>query len=96
MQHDFLVLYPLNAAAVARYRQAFATSRAKDDPPTPNCYSTCWPNIATSFDPGNPTPPPPANWPPWAKPADKPSICAPAWPVGSSPRSKAITGKPSN
>jgi transposase len=26
------VLYPLNAAAVARYRQAFATSRAKDDP----------------------------------------------------------------
>jgi transposase len=32
MQYDFLVLYPLNAAAVARYRQAFATSRAKDDP----------------------------------------------------------------
>ena len=32
MQYEFLVLYPLNAAAVARYRQAFATSRAKDDP----------------------------------------------------------------
>lgn len=32
MQYDFLVLYPLHAAAVARYRQAFATSRAKDDP----------------------------------------------------------------
>ncbi|MGH6629051.1 MAG: IS110 family transposase, partial [Burkholderiales bacterium] len=32
MQYDFVVLYPLNAAAVARYRQAFATSRAKDDP----------------------------------------------------------------
>ena len=32
MQYDFLVLYPLNAAAVARYRTAFATSRAKDDP----------------------------------------------------------------
>ena len=32
IQYDFLVLYPLNAAAVARYRQAFASSRAKDDP----------------------------------------------------------------
>ena len=32
MQHDFVVLYPLNAEAVARYRQTFATSRAKDDP----------------------------------------------------------------
>ena len=32
MQCDFLVLYPLNAEAVARYRQTFATSRAKDDP----------------------------------------------------------------
>ncbi len=32
MQCDFIVLYPLNAEAVARYRQAFATSRAKDDP----------------------------------------------------------------
>jgi len=32
MQHDLVVLYPLNAEAVARYRQTFATSRAKDDP----------------------------------------------------------------
>jgi transposase len=32
MQCDFIVLYPLNAEAVARYRQTFATSRAKDDP----------------------------------------------------------------
>ena len=32
MQYDWLVLYPLNAEAVARYRQTFATSRAKDDP----------------------------------------------------------------
>ena len=32
MQHAFVVLYPLNAEAVARYRQTFATSRAKDDP----------------------------------------------------------------
>jgi len=32
MQSDWLVLYPLNAEAVARYRQTFAPSRAKDDP----------------------------------------------------------------
>lgn len=32
MQQEFIVLYPLNAEAVARYRQTFATSRAKDDP----------------------------------------------------------------
>jgi len=32
MQCEFVVLYPLNAEAVARYRQTFATSRAKDDP----------------------------------------------------------------
>jgi hypothetical protein len=32
MQCEFVVLYPLNAEAVARYRQTFATSRPKDDP----------------------------------------------------------------
>jgi transposase len=32
MQYDFLELYPLNPTAVARYRRAFSTSRAKDDP----------------------------------------------------------------
>lgn len=30
--HDFLVLYPINPATAKRYRQAFATSGAKDDP----------------------------------------------------------------
>lgn len=32
LAHEFLVLYPINPATSARYRQAFTTSRAKDDP----------------------------------------------------------------
>ena len=32
MMHDFLVLYPINPKALARYREAFRTSGAKDDP----------------------------------------------------------------
>jgi transposase len=32
MMYDFLVLYPINPKALARYREAFRTSRAKDDP----------------------------------------------------------------
>lgn len=32
MTYDFLVLYPINPKALARYREAFATSGAKDDP----------------------------------------------------------------
>jgi transposase len=32
MMYDFLVLYPVNPKALARYRQAFQTSGAKDDP----------------------------------------------------------------
>jgi transposase len=31
-QYDFLVLYPINPRTAAKYRQAFAPSRAKDDP----------------------------------------------------------------
>ena len=31
-QYDFLVIYPLNPTTVAKYRQAFSPSRAKDDP----------------------------------------------------------------
>jgi transposase len=30
--HDFLVLFPVNALTVAKYREAFTPSRAKDDP----------------------------------------------------------------
>ncbi len=32
MKYDFLVLYPINPATVAKYRRAFQPSRAKDDP----------------------------------------------------------------
>src|SRR5207248_2580237 len=32
LEYSFLVLYPINPATAARYRMAFKTSRAKDDP----------------------------------------------------------------
>jgi transposase len=32
LQYDFLVLYPLNPTTLAKYREAFRPSRAKDDP----------------------------------------------------------------
>jgi transposase len=32
LEYPFLVLYPINPVTAARYRQAFKTSRAKDDP----------------------------------------------------------------
>ena len=32
MGHAFLDLYPINPVTLARYREAFAPSRAKDDP----------------------------------------------------------------
>ena len=32
LKYDFLVLYPVNPQTLAKIRQAFATSRAKDDP----------------------------------------------------------------
>src|SRR5262245_28141763 len=32
MLYDFLVLYPINPKALARYREAFRASGAKDDP----------------------------------------------------------------
>jgi transposase len=32
IRYDFLVLYPINPATLASYRQAFSPSRAKDDP----------------------------------------------------------------
>ena len=31
-KHDFLILFPVNPATLARYRQAFTPSHAKDDP----------------------------------------------------------------
>ncbi len=36
MQYDYLVLYPVNPKALARYREAFNVSGAKDDKPDAN------------------------------------------------------------
>src|SRR6266850_2256267 len=32
LQYDFLVLFPINPTTLAKYREAFSPSRAKDDP----------------------------------------------------------------
>src|SRR3979411_499582 len=32
LQYDFFVLYPINPATLAKYRQAFSTAGGKDDP----------------------------------------------------------------
>jgi hypothetical protein len=32
LKYDFLVLYPVHPSTLARYREAFSPSRAKDDP----------------------------------------------------------------
>src|SRR5689334_9495749 len=32
LKYDFLVLYPINPSTLAKYREAFSPSRAKDDP----------------------------------------------------------------
>jgi transposase len=32
LKYDFLILYPINPKTLARFREAFSTSRAKDDP----------------------------------------------------------------
>src|SRR5262245_33493078 len=37
LKYDFLVLYPINPATLAKYRQAFSPSRAKDDPQDADC-----------------------------------------------------------
>jgi hypothetical protein len=31
-KYDFLVLFPINPSTLAKYREAFTPSRAKDDP----------------------------------------------------------------
>ena len=79
MQYDFLVLYPLNAAAVARYRQAFATSRAKDDPTDAELLAELLTKHRDEFRPWKPdTRSPRASWRRWAKRAATRSTCGPA------------------
>src|ERR1700736_1873542 len=53
-KYDFIVLFPINPATLARYRQAFKPSGAKDDPtirPTLSWLWICWCAIATSSHP---------------------------------------------
>ena len=53
-KYDFIVLFPINPATLARYRQAFKPSGAKDDPtirPTLSWLWICWCAIATSSRP---------------------------------------------
>jgi hypothetical protein len=46
--HDFLVLFPVNAHTVAKYRQAFTPSRAKNAPRMRNSSSNYSSNIVTN------------------------------------------------
>ena len=48
MQYEFLVLYPVNPKALARYREAFHPSGAKDDPTDAALLLDLLANIATS------------------------------------------------
>src|SRR5713226_9689392 len=40
LQYDFFVLYPINPATLAKYRQAFSTAHGKMIPPMPIICST--------------------------------------------------------
>ena len=43
-KYDFLVLFPINPSTLAKYREAFTPSRAKDDPTaTRRCSATSSP-----------------------------------------------------
>jgi hypothetical protein len=50
-KYDFIVLFPINPATLARYRQAFKPSGAKDDPTDAELAWICWCAIATSSRP---------------------------------------------
>ena len=40
-KYDFLVLFPINPVMLAKYRQAFVPSQAKDDPTDAELDSSC-------------------------------------------------------
>ncbi len=46
-KYDFFVIYPVNPTTLAKYREAFTPSRAKDDP-TPSVAASCgyWNDMA--------------------------------------------------
>jgi len=47
-KYHFLVLFPVNPATLAKYRQAFTPSRAKDDPTDASWRSNYCAATATS------------------------------------------------
>lgn len=77
MTYEFLTLYPVNPATSARYRQAFKTSRAKDDPDDAQVCMELYFITAPNSLPGGRTIPPRVNWRVCWKGAAARSICAP-------------------
>ena len=55
MGHAFLDLYPINPVTLARYREAFAPSRARTIPATRDCWRRSCACTATSSPSGSPT-----------------------------------------
>jgi hypothetical protein len=46
-RYEFMVLFPVNPATLAKYREAFVPSRAKETPAMPRSRSSCWYATAT-------------------------------------------------
>ena len=62
-KYDFLVLFPVNPLTVARYREAFTPSRAKDDPTDAALQVELLLKHRDKLKPLNPKAPPCAPWP---------------------------------
>ena len=56
MQYDFLILYPVNPKALARYREVLRPAGPRTTRPMPRFSWTCCAPIAPSSAPGCPTP----------------------------------------
>src|SRR6266567_8571871 len=54
MGYDFVVLFPINPVTLARYREAFTPSRAKDDPTDADFCVSWWRCIASNSKRGSP------------------------------------------
>ena len=61
MQYEFLVLYPVNPKALARYREVFAPSGRRTTPPMRPCCSTWSGPTGRSSGPGSRRPSRPAS-----------------------------------
>jgi hypothetical protein len=49
-KHDYFVIFPINPSTLAKYREAFQPSRAKDDPEPPQLYRRLQPLRGWSYD----------------------------------------------